>query len=139
MNDRVNIFALADELGTNIGRVKKTANVSKYKVGSDICYSAEEAEVIRSLLLVELSAEASRDAEKESKLSAKESRKKAREDRPPVCIWNGLIPVSALQKLRSLTASMTTPERRITQGDVLSLALDALERDLASRAAPPVE
>jgi multidrug efflux pump subunit AcrA (membrane-fusion protein) len=110
-------------------------------------YTQEEAEAIISKLDADTeSAQADarakealvlqRQAARKQEREQREARRVARTTRDPMTIWSGYVPISLPPRIRSLVQSMTTPERRVTQGDVLSLALDALERDLAPHPAP---
>lgn len=145
MGDRVGLLDLCSELGVPIGKVMKKAGELNIKsqpgTNSKPSYSQEDADTLRTLILEDLAIEAEdkhsaeiKEAEKAERrqwrletLAGRKARREARATREPSCIWNGLIPVSALTKLRNMTVTLSTPERRYSQGEILSMALDALE------------
>jgi hypothetical protein len=147
------IQELGEELGVPWIQVKDAIRTLGFDRGWTEQYSPDECERVRQHIMEEREREAKRAAEKDRVAQEKENRRKEREDlrkrraeehaqaearrkhraqREPLAIFSAQVPVSVVPRIRKLSLSMSTPEHRVTHGEILSMAMDALARELAN-------
>lgn len=144
------IQELASELDVPWTKVKSAVRALGFDRGWTVQYSPDECQSVRDHLMEERERSAEREAEgsrlakeKEGRASARdeqrrrraeeraqiEARRLHRAQREVMAVFSAQVPVSVVPRIRTLSITLSTPERRVTQGEVIAMALDALERE----------